>query len=102
MNESASLFPPAVFAIWWTGLILTLVLFVPMAVYLLHRTWIAARSIRQYADEALAAAAGIAGNTQHIPALDATIGVAGDMLGAAGQVVQKLDTIATVLEARAR
>lgn len=101
MNGTPELFPPAVFTIWWAGLIVTLVLFVPLAVYLLHRTWLAARSIRRYAAEALTAAAGIAGNTQHIPALDATIEVASDMLGAAGQVVAKLDTIATVVETRA-
>lgn len=91
-----------VFTLWKIGLAVTLVLFVPLAVYLLHRTWLAARSIRRYADDALQAAAGIAGNTRHIPALDATIAVATDMLGAAGQVVEKLNTIATVVEDRAR
>ena len=91
-----------VFTLWKIGLAATLVLFVPLAVYLLHRTWLAARSIRRYADDALQAAAGIAGNTRHIPALDATIAVATDMLGAAGQVVEKLNTIATVVEDRAR
>lgn len=93
--------PSAVYVIWWVGLIVTLVLFVPLSVYLLHRTWLAARSIQRYAAEALTAAAGIAGNTQHIPALDATISVAGSMLGAAGGIVTKLDTAATVLAQRA-
>jgi hypothetical protein len=97
----APLFPPAVYTIWWIGLILTLVVFVPLSVFLLHRTWRAARSIQLYAADALAAAAGIAGNTQHIPALDATIGVAGEMLETAGEVVNKLDTVATVLAQRA-
>ncbi len=91
----------AVYVIWWIGLILTLVVFVPLAVYLLHRTWLAARSIQWYAAEALTAAAGIAGHTQHIPALDTTIAVAGSMLGVAGQVAAKLDTAATVLAERA-
>ncbi len=93
--------PHAVYVIWWVGLIVTLVLFVPLSVYLLHRTWTAARSIQRYAAEALTAAAGIAGNTQHIPALDATISVAGSMLGGAGGIVTKLDTAATVLAERA-
>lgn len=93
--------PAAVFTIWWVGLIVTLVLFVPLSVYLLHRTWIAARSIQRYAAEALTAAAGVAGNTQHIPALDATIAVGGAMVGVAGQVAAKLDAAATVLEQRA-
>ena len=102
MNDPTVIFPPAVFTIWWVGLVLTVIVFVPLAVVLLHRTWRAARSIQAYAADALQAAAGIAGNTQHIVALDATIGVAGDMLGAAGQVAKKLDTIATVLADRAR
>ena len=87
--------------IWWTGLILTLVVFVPLAVYLLHRTWRAARSIQSYAREALTAAAGIAGNTQHIPALDATLSTAGQMLATAVEVDKKLATIATVMAQRA-
>ena len=88
-------------AIWWTGLILTLLVFVPLAVYLLHRTWRAARSIQNYAREALTAAAGIAGNTQHIPALDATLATAAQMLSAAVEVDKKLGTIATVMAQRA-
>lgn len=98
MNDSM---PIAVYTIWWIGLIITLVVFVPMSVYLLHRTWIAARSIQRYAAEALTAAAGIAGNTKYIPALNDTISVAGSMLGAAGGIVTKLDTAATVLAQRA-
>ena len=94
--------PPAVYAIWWAGLIVTLVVFVPLAVYLLHRTWRSARSIQRYAAETLQAAGGIARNTANITALDATITVAGDMLVAAGAVEHKLDTVATVLEARCR
>lgn len=99
--SSDPMFPPAVYVVWWIGLILTLVVFVPMSVLLLHRTWSAARSIQLYAADALTAAAGIAGNTQHIPALDATIGVATEMLAAAGAVAAKLDTAANVLAQRA-
>jgi hypothetical protein len=96
-----SVMPNAVYVIWWVGLIVTLVVFVPLAVYLLHRTWRAARSIQWYAAEALTAAAGIAGNTKYVPALDDTITVAGQMLGVAGGIVNKLDTAATVLAERA-
>jgi hypothetical protein len=92
---------PAVYTLWWIGLVVTLVVFVPLAVYLLHRTWKAARSIERYAAEALQAAAGIVENTRNIAALDATIGVAGEMLESAGGVVDKLDTAATVLAERA-
>lgn len=94
-------FPGAVYAVWWTMIIVTLVVLVPLAVHLLRRTWLAARSIEIYARESLTAAAGIVDNTSHIGALEGTIGVAGEMLDTAGNVVQKLDTIATVLDDRA-
>ncbi len=99
MNDATM--PSAVYTIWWTGLLLTLLVFVPLAVYLLHRTWLAARSIQWYAGQALTAAAGIASHTQYVPALDTTIDVAGSMLGVAGQVAAKLDAAATVLAERA-
>lgn len=98
---TGQLMPNAVYTIWWAGLILTLVVFVPLSVYLLHRTYVASRSIRRYADDALVAAAGIAGNTVHIPALDSTIAVGSAMVGVAGQIATKLDTAATVLAQRA-
>ena len=93
--------PQAVYTIWAIGLVVTLLVFVPLAVYLLHRAWRAAMSIRRYAAEALVAAQGIARNTAQIPALDATIATATEVLGAAGAVAGKLDTVATVLEQRA-
>ena len=102
MSAGAPVIPDAVYTIWWIGLILTLVVFVPLAVSSLHRTWRSARSIQRYAAEALQAAGGIARNTASVSALDATIGVATDMLGAAGAVERKLDTMAGVLEQRAR
>ena len=98
---NGTVIPGAVFVLWWIGLGLTLVVFVPLAVTLLHRTWVASRSIQRYAAEALTAAAGIAGNTQHIPALDSTIAVGGAMVGVAGQIAAKLDTAANVLAQRA-
>lgn len=99
---SDATFPPAVFALWRWGLALTLVVFVPLAVYLLHSLWRTARSIQIYAREALIAAGGIAGHTQHIPALDSTIQVASEILATAEPVAGKLDTIANVLASRAR
>lgn len=101
MTSSAPLFPASVYTIWWIALIATLVLFVPLSVYYLHRTFLAARSIQRYAADALEAAAGIAGNTANIVALDSTIEVAGGILTTAGSVAGKLDTIANVLEQRA-
>lgn len=93
--------PDFAYTLWWTGLLLTLLVFVPLAVVLLHRTLAAARNIERYTRETLTAAGGIAANTQHIPALDSTISVAGQMLDTAGKVVEKLDTVASVLEERA-
>jgi hypothetical protein len=93
-------FPDAVFTVWTIGLALTLVVFVPLAVYWLHMLWRAARSIQIYARDALAAARGIAGNTVNIPALGATIAVATEILKAAGEVNAKAGTIADVLAAR--
>jgi hypothetical protein len=94
--------PAAVYTIWWVGLLLTLIVFVPLAVYSLHRTWRSARSIQRYAAEALQAAAGIERNTRNVRALDDTIAIATDMLGVAGAVERKLDTVASVLEQRCR
>ena len=94
--------PDAVYTIWWIGLIVTLVVFVPLAVYSLHRTWRSARSIQRYAAEALQAAAGIERNTRNIAALDTTIGVATEILTVTGSVEQKLDAVARVLEERSR
>ena len=102
MRPESGMFPDAVYTIWWIGLIVTLVLFVPLAVYYLNRTFLAARSIQNLAADALTAAGGIAGNTANIVALDATIEVAGQILGTAGNVAGKLGTIADVLEQRAQ
>jgi cytochrome c biogenesis protein ResB len=99
--SAAVVIPDAVYVVWWIGLVLTLVVFVPLAVCSLHRTWRSARSIQRYAAETLQAAAGIARNTANVKALDATIGVATEMLGGAGAIEKKLSTIATVLQERA-
>lgn len=97
-----STMPAAVYVLWWVGLVVTLLVFVPLSVYLLHRTFIAARSINRYAGETLRAAVGVAGNTKYIPALDDTINVGAAMVGVAGQISSKLDTAATVLAERAQ
>ena len=98
----SAVIPDAVYTIWWVGLILSLIVFVPLALYSLHRTWRSARSIQRYAAEALQAAAGIERNTRNVGALDDTIATASEMLGVAGGVERKLDTVAGVLEERSR
>lgn len=87
--------------IWAFGLALTLVVFVPLAVLLLHRLWRAARSIQLYARDALVAAGGIASNTAHIGALDETIAVASAILSTASAIEQKLNGATTLLARRA-
>lgn len=72
--------PPAVLVLWWIALGITVVVIVPLALHLLHRTWRAARNIQRYSAEALEAAAGIADNTALLPALDETIAGAGPIL----------------------
>jgi len=96
-----AVFPPLVFTIWWIGLAVTLLVFVPLAVILLHRLWRAARSIQIYAREALVAAGGIAANTAQIGALDTTIGVASEILATATAIEQKLGAATGILARRA-
>ena len=98
---NAGMFPPLVFTIWTIGLVLTLLVFVPLAVVLLHRLWRAARSIQLYARDALVAAGGIAGNTAQIVALDDTISVASQMLSTATGIEQKLNAATGILARRA-
>ena len=96
-----TLFPPLVYAIWWTGLVVTLLVFVPLSVVLLHRLWRTAHSIRVYAQESLTAAGGIAKNTSHIGALDDTISVASQILTTATAIEQKLGAVTGILANRA-
>ena len=87
--------------IWAAGLVLTLVVFVPWSVVLLHRLWRAARSIQIYARDALAAAGGIAGHTAQIGALDETIETASMALITASLIEQKLHAATALLARRA-
>ena len=87
--------------IWAITLLLVIVVIVPLAIALLHRTFSAAWSIRRYLREMLQAGVGIAGNTASITALNDTIRVAGTLDETAGNIKQHSGTIATVLAARA-
>ena len=92
--------PSAVFILWAVLLVVT-VLVLPYLVYLLHRTWKAARSIERYFAEMLEAGLGIAGNTEHIKALNDTIAVASGMLEVAGNINEHAETIKDTLGGRA-
>jgi len=92
---------PAVIILWWATLAVTVVVFVPLAWYLLHRTWKAARSIRRYTSRALEAGAGIAENTAAIGALDDTLSVAEGLVETGAQVGDQAGTLRDALLRRA-
>ena len=92
--------PTAVYVIW-AILLIVAVLVLPLIVRLLHRTWKAARNIEIYFAEMLEAGLGIAGNTEHIKALEDTIAVAGEMLDTAGGLDEHAGVIETTLDQRA-
>ena len=92
--------PQAVFVLWAILLIVTILL-LPFIVNLLHRTWKASRNIERYFKEMAEAGAGIAGNTEHIKALNDTISVASGMLEVAGEINQHAETIKDTLAAKA-
>jgi len=101
MTPDGAAVPAAVYIIWTIGLGLTLVVFVPLAVVLLHRLWRTAQSIQLYARDALTAAAGIAGHTGQIGALDETITTASGILALAMAIEQKLGAATGLLARRA-
>ena len=88
--------PVAVLVIWWTTLIVAVVV-LPLAWYLLHRVLLAARNIERYAAETLTAGAGIAQTTAAITALETTIGVATQILDGAGAIARSSGTIEQAL-----
>lgn len=93
--------PQAVYIIWAILLIVAVFVVLPVVVFLLHRTWLAARSIERYFAEMTTAGVGIAENTSHIKALEDTISVATAILGVAGTINNHTNTIKTTLAARA-
>jgi hypothetical protein len=93
--------PPVIFTLWWVTLAAAYVVFLPTAVYWLRTLWRTSNSIRRYTRECAEAAEAIAQHTTALPALDATIAVATELLAAAEAVAGKLDAAASALEARA-
>ena len=93
--------PVAVYVIWWATLIVAVFVVLPLAVYLLRRTLIAARQIERYAARALEAGVGIAGNTENIAALEGTISTATGLLETARAIEEHTGTIEEVLATRA-
>ena len=93
--------PAAVYMVWSITLLAVVLVIVPLAIVLLHRTLRAALSIHRYLREMLQAGVGIAENTSSIKELNHTISVAGSMVGTAGSINQHTGIIATVLSERA-
>lgn len=85
--------PRVVYTLWIVGLVVA-VLVIPVVVSLLHRLWRAAYHIERYAAETLRAGVGVAGNTEHIAALNQTIQAATGILDTAGAI----DTHAAAIE----
>lgn len=87
--------------ILWLILLIVTVLILPYLVRLLHRIWLASRSIERYFKEMKEAGIGVAGHTEHVKALNDTIGVASGMLDVAGSINKNADTLKTTLATRA-
>jgi hypothetical protein len=89
--------PQTVFWIWGITLGIITFVVVPLALYLLHRALLAARSIERYTREALEAGAGIAANTGAITALEETIAAAKSLLEATELLKRRTAEIADVV-----
>lgn len=95
-----AMFPDTVYTLWRSTVVLALVVLAPLSVYLLNSLWRAARSVRNYSREILAASRAIQLNTAAIPATNGTIAVATELVEAAESVGRRLDAMASALEAR--
>ena len=93
--------PQAVYTIWAITLAIVVLVIVPLAIYLLHRTYTAARGIERYFAEMAEAGVGVAENTNHVKALEATIVIATKILSVAGNINAHSDTVKTTLAGRA-
>ena len=93
--------PQAVYVIWAILLAISVLVVLPLVVYLLHRTLRAAQSIERYFAEMATAGVGIAENTSHVKALEDTIAVATTILSVAGNINDHSETIKRTLAGRA-
>lgn len=101
IDPGALTLPLTVYVIWGGTLLLILVIIVPLAIILLHRTLTAAWSIRRYMAEMLIGGVRIADNTGSIPALNKTISVATDLVKTAKALEAHSGAIGEVLTQRA-
>jgi len=89
-----------VLVLWWIALGLTVLVIVPLALWLLHRARKAATDIRILTAETLEAGRGIASHTVMIPALDVTIERAGPLVEKAGAIREATGDLERVLRER--
>ena len=87
--------------ILWLVLLIVTVLILPYLIHLLHKTWLASKSIERYLKEMKEAGIGVAGNTELVKAVDDTIGVASGILKVAGSINENSETLKTALASRA-
>ena len=87
--------------ILWIILLTVTVLILPFIVALLHKVYLNAKGIERYFAEMHEAGAGIAENTDHIKALDATISVASGMLEVGGNINEHAATLGGAIADRA-
>jgi hypothetical protein len=85
--------PTSVVTIWWIALIVTAVVVLPLAVYLLNRTLRAARQIEYYLARARHACGGIAENTGETERLNATLTAAPGLLEPAAGIERGCETL---------
>lgn len=86
--------------IWAVTLAIVTVVIVPVAIFLLHRAFLAASSIERYTREALDAGAGIAKNTEAVAALDDTIAAASSLLEASQKLGERTEAIAKAVSSQ--
>jgi hypothetical protein len=92
---------PAVLWVWGITVAAIAIVIVPLAVYLLHRTLTASRSIERYLRESLEAGRGIAANTEAVTALEETIAIASSLLGTTRKIQQHTAAIPGALRGTA-
>lgn len=90
----------ALYVLWIILLVVT-VLVLPFIIGLLNKVLQASRNIERYFREMLEAGVGIAGNTEHIKALNSTIEVASNILNVAGDINDHSAALGGALKSRA-
>jgi len=93
--------PGAVYVIWWIMLIVSVVVVLPLVVWLLSRVLTAARNIKGYTATTLEAGVGIVHNTASVSALQDTIAIATEILQVAKSIEERTAIIQQVLTERA-